>query len=632
MENQGLSTANAKALWTIYKESSDIIARDHRIPFGESNSVHRNSAAPNYIDKASKSKIVSTIANVAFGDDVRKVAESKGIKTKEGVLGAYNESLVFDLKNEYKARAENFDAGGAVNGQYANINIQNMQRLNELGLVCLVDGVIQPIYNKVFKTFVSPVQQFKRPWVVDFVYDDEAKIHIPLKEYRQNPDLIDRLSGTITPLIEVTMAATNGLINDNVFTEYNALPGVTPVPTEFNFARNPVNIVEVTYTKGSNPAVTEGILVRPIQTATQTLQTIGNIASYNIQFYLKDANGAITDIVVGDGSITQKGDLHIQFTGTDLVGSDNVVINSVKVSFRLPMLGNNKSRQVYSYKLEDMAYITYHDNFNTTFSQYFQDEYKEKTGEPLLETWTDTVTRTCTYNKDNYAIKFLVNKYEELKVSGALSLNNFHHRVRKGFTNTVDMNIADPGLTDYVTGVANTLGLGLNDMLTKMHLELLQDDNTAVLVSSRDTGVYFKNSDNTHNAGVKYIGSLSQEVAGISLPYELMRIAYGTYAGYYIASDDARFSTTVKTGHTFVDPNTGTSVTKDVPQHNIYVVPRPEDNKDTYTFLHGKEYLEHTTGTAEVGRDPSINYHLSYDMYEVNNLLGKVELLLKPQG
>ena len=260
MENQGLSTANAKALWTIYKESSDIIARDHRIPFGESNSVHRNSAAPNYIDKASKSKIVSTIANVAFGDDVRKVAESKGIKTKEGVLGAYNESLVFDLKNEYKARAENFDAGGAVNGQYANINIQNMQRLNELGLVCLVDGVIQPIYNKVFKTFVSPVQQFKRPWVVDFVYDDEAKIHIPLKEYRQNPDLIDRLSGTITPLIEVTMAATNGLINDNVFTEYNALPGVTPVPTEFNFARNPVNIVEVTYKKGSNPAVTEGLL------------------------------------------------------------------------------------------------------------------------------------------------------------------------------------------------------------------------------------------------------------------------------------------------------------------------------------------------------------------------------------
>ena len=614
------------------------------IPFGESASV----AALSHRDKSQTGKIVHNIANYVFGsEDAKKYAENKGFENKNEVVDTLNLSLLKNMKEAYIVKAENFNVHGVVPGQYALNDTNEMNcLLKDAALVGLVDGQIYPTYNKVFKVHVSPTDEVKRQYTVEYVLDPVTNRYYSLKEYRTNKDLRESF-GNVTPTysIEIPVPA-SGVVRGNLFDIHNAnmtAAGKTDklISKDYMYIRNQVKILKLEVSKAAaTPPIASTEHVVDIESVNNMGQS-GQMAGFTtaigsvISFTDPADKNKRTDTIEVTGQIFQDGKFSLTFIPEDLSGAGTpapYVVKKVWVTITLPMIGNNKGFQIGQTDTTIVKKIMNRENYVTTFSQYFQDQFKEKTNRNLLEEWTSTVTKALQLAKDGYAMDFIENRHKELKnvsagaaTSGTVVTNNALSRIRIGAETVVDMTVFNPEFDSRVGGVSTAFAETANDMLAGFRNEILQTDNTTIFLGSDTAAYWIKNENGTHNGYLQYVGSLAQDVHGIAIKDELMRIKVGTYAGYFIVSDDPRFKKTME------NYQSGTPTTKRGVE-SIFLIPRPEPNKETFIFGEGREYLEHTTGTVEAFRDQSLNYHTGFQIFEYNAVIGKIILKLKPNA
>ena len=608
------------------------------IPFGESASI----AALSNRDKNQTKKIVHNIANYVFGsEDSRAAAESAGYELKEGSVSRFELGLLENMKESYIIRAENFNVHGMVPGQYALNDTNEVNcMLRDAALVGMVDGQVYPTYNKVFKVHVSPTDQVQRQYTQEYILDPITQRYYSLKEYRVNKTLRDAF-GNVTPSYDIEVAIpASGVMSGNLIEIHNAAMTAAGkldklIPKDYMYIRNIIKILKIQVEKSGTitdhiiDIETTGLMAQSGQMPAFTA-SIGSVVSFTDP---SDKN-KLADTIEITGQVFQNGKFSLTFIPEDVSGGTKpYTVKKVWVTITLPMLGNNNAFQVGQTNTTIIKKIMNRENFNTTFSQYFQDQYKEKTQRNLLEEWTSTVTKALQLKKDGFAMDFIERRHKQLKnitaaaVSGPkVVTNNALSNTRIGAEATVDMTIFNPKFDSKVGGVSTAFAETANDMLAGIRNELLQTDNTTVFLGGDTTAYWIKNENGTHNGYLQYVGSISQEVHGIAIKDELMRIKVGTYAGYFIVSDDPRF---VKKTAGYTPPG-GTATKRGV--ETIYLIPRPEPNKDTFIFAEGREYLEHTTGTKEVGFDQSLNYHVGFEMFEYNAIIGKIILKLEPNA
>ena len=610
------------------------------IPFGESVST----AALMNRDQNETSKIVHNIANTVFGgEELARAAENKGFDTKDASTDAFNINLLKTMKENYIAKAESFTVYGTPGpGQYAlndgnKINCQ----LKDAALVGLVDGQVYPTYNKFLKVQVSPTDTVKREYNVEYILDPVSKRYYSLKDYRNNKALRDSF-GNVTPeyAIEVTVPA-SGVVSGNLFDIHNAAMTAAGtldklISKDYMYIRNQVKILNLEIVKGAGTPVKISTDFESTGFPAQSGQMLGQTASIAKVITITDATDKdkIADTIRLSGQIFQNGEFDLTFIAADLSGAGKPYkVNKVWVTIVLPMIGNNESFMVGSTSTVMVKEIMHRENYSTTFSQYFQDQYKEKTQRNLLEQWTSTVTKSLQLKKDAYAIDQIIKRQAELELNttalattGAVVTNNALGETKIGVSETIDLTNFNAKFDSRVGGASTAFAETSNAMLANIRNQLLQTDTTTVFLGGDTSAYWIKNENGTHNGYLQYVGSLAQEVHGIAIKSELMRIKVGTYAGYFVTTDDPRFVQVAKN----YTPAGGTPTTRGV--ETIYVIPRPEANKDTFIFGEGREYLEHTTGTPEAGRDQSLNYHTGFQLFEYNAILGKITMKLEPRS
>lgn len=611
---------NAKALVAI-AESMNPYLRSQNLgldKFGES-------AIMNVGPKQMKS-LVKNLADNAFKKDTIGAAENAGLNTNASINAKVKNEVSEKSKGEYIARGENY----LIQSQHSGGVLSNITTYQQLFLTALIQGTVQPVYSKIFKTIVDPSPIIVRTISYPKIIDHQGNVAPMIDVINDNKKILEITSGAGAN-IKFSIPVTGQKIELNILDEYDRQLGTAK---KAHGPRNYINrgweILSMVYdVSGTDKEIP--IHAVSMENHTQSGEISNSVGAINTTLYSTDKTAFPKDIDIY-GRILQNGDTKITVTDPK--------VKSLKIKFNLPPVGVQNPYTVQHVNAKYQKSIEQNAKASCTLNDMFLDDHVFYVGKDALELFSTDVLEITTAQKDAYTLDHVDRDIEELRKSPNqpfVNSDSYHEgATRKGlFEDVLDMNVAAETLRlNDASTTANNLMLAqrLFKLLNKIDIFMNPKERNFTLYSASAGVQWMKDAYGNNVSKFNIVGNAGNEIAGISTLYDVIRCNVGElYNVNYVATNRKKVKEEVKTNADY--PNIIPAGKKaKIEELDIYINPAFEDTKDTYLMVSGKEYLTEGTGTAEDPASPSLNYQHRFDLIQFNKVFGLMKFTELPNS
>lgn len=565
--------------------------------------------------------LVKAVAETAFLNEKVSIGESAGLMTNESKNAKFRGELVDKIKKEYVARAENL----LLQSQHSGGVLSNITTYQQLYMVALIQGVIQPSYSKIFKTVVDPNPIFTRsisyPRIIDHLGNAAPLIDV-INDKKRILELTQGAGANITFGLEVQ----GQKIEKNILDAYRNNMASQNVPANFgprNFINRGFKITSMKYEDGGQVKVIP-INFTSMENHSQSGEISDTVGTINLSLS-PTATGVTTKIDIF-GRVLANGDVKIA------VSDPNV--KELEFKFNLPPVGVQNPYTVQHINSKFQESITQNAKASCTLNEMFLDDHVFYVNKDAIETFNTDVVMITNGQKDAFAFD-TVDKLEAELAEGTTHAfindsNYFEGPTRKKlFSDVLDMNVvATTARLNDASTTANNLMLAqrLFKVLNNIDLFMNPKERNFTIYSASAGVQWLKDAYGNNVSKFNMIGSVGNEIAGITTPYDILRTTVGEiYNVNYVATNrevvEVEEADHTKYGTNGFIPNNQKA---NLETTTFHVIPTFEEEKDTLLMVSGKEYLTEGTGTAEDPASPSLNYQHRFDMLKMNKVLGKL--------
>ena len=574
----------------------------------------------------SLSLLAKKYADVTFGEDIQKAKAESGMSSDAGINASVKEGLLGRLKAEYTARVDNSFNKKYKEQAFAESHVGTYQStlfssggtlrpMDQLGAVALVQAVIQPVYNKIMKTFVETapnhIRQFDKP---TFLTADGQVLGF--FDTINDSDKLDALFSGSNLKCELPVKIPAGGYNKNIIDEYSTLMG-KPIGTSKNFINRGVKVTKVKIS-----GVEYGIDVTSTGNSTQSGQDTSTIATLN--FKVTDKSHPSAPAIKVAGTVTAD--------GVTFIAASDPALTELTLEFVLPPIDQQGGFTIapkanfYQIPLDRYA------RGNFTLNEQLLADYKAILQKDGVEQFTSTIVTTVNAKKDNDALKRMQEMVEFGKAQAALTGSiyenpeNMSSSLTSFGSSEFDANVADLGFVNtyqkYNLGLAQQLMTEAN----KMDVAFNPSKREFSIVTS-SLGVQRVNTaGNTIATELSMTGNIVEDgIAGIGTSaYTLNRVKIGeNYVGYIVGSNRG----IIASKDVSVTTPAGA---KKVKEHTYWMKPDFEETQDTMAFINGAEYFTEGTGNAAMPNSKTINYETRYGIATYSQTIAEVTLKEMP--
>ena len=570
--------------------------------------------------------LVKNLADNAFKKDVIGAAENAGLNTNAGINAKVKKEVSDKNKAEFVARGENY----LIQSQHSGGVLSNITTYQQLFLTSLIQGTVQPVYSKIFKTIVDPspiiVRTISYPKIIDHLGNVAPMIDV----INDNKKILEMTSGAGAN-IKFSIPVTGQKIELNILSEYDRQLGTSK---KSHGPRNYINrgweILSMVYDdNGTDKEVP--IHAVSMENHTQSGEISNSVGVINTTMYSSDKSVYANDIDIY-GRILQNGDVKISVTDPK--------VKSLKIKFNLPPVGVQNPYTIQHVNAKYQKSIEQNAKATCTLNEMFLDDHVFYVGKDALELFSTDVLEITTAQKDSYALTRVDQDIEELRKSPNqpfVNSDSYHEgATRKGlFEDVLDMNVAADTLRlNDASTTANNLMLAqrLFKLLNKIDIFMNPKERNFTLYSASAGVQWMKDAYGNNVSKFNIVGNAGNEIAGISTLYDVIRCNVGElYNVNYVATNRKKVKEEVKTNADYPKIIPAGKKAK-IEELDIYINPAFEDTKDTYLMVSGKEYLTEGTGTAEDPASPSLNYQHRFDLIQFNKVIGLMKFIELPNS
>lgn len=557
--------------------------------------------------------LVKTFSNKVFAGEKVAAGENAGAGTNDALRAKVKLDFANKLEREYIARAEHV----LLDTQTSGGVLSNITTHQQLYMVALVQGVIQPTYNKIFDTVVDPSPVFIRQINVPEFIDHTNKAHILADVINDNEKILALTStanATLDFSLDFTAKTDYTEIKANIIDAFQAASGSGPnIASPRNFMNRGFKLVSIVYNDSGKKTIP--VNWTSSENHTQSGEISDNVGA--VTCTLKAAAPGGTDIEIY-GKVTANGDVK-------LICND-LKVESIKISFNLPPVGIQNPFTTRDRIGKFQEALKENAKAQCTLNEMFLDDHNFYLQKDAIELFTSRVITLTNAKKDAYCLKQVDELISELNVAETPAFTNeenyFNSVFRsRFFGDTLDMNAVDAGLIDATNANNLMLAQRLYKLLNKMDVFMNPQEKNFTLYSDSAFAQWLKDAYGNTVSKFNIVGN-ANEIAGISTPYDIIRTTIGDfYSANYIATNRLKPKTETINGPLGKVP---TGKKADIDVSDLYAIPNFEDDKDTLVFVSGKEYLTEGTGTAEDPASPSLNYQHRFDLMKMNRVIGKM--------
>lgn len=611
---------NAKALVAI-AESMNPYLRSQNLgldKFGQS-------AIMNVGPKQMKS-LIRNLADNAFKKDTIGAAENAGLNTNASINTKIKNEVSENSRKEYVARGENY----LIQSQHSGGVLSNITTYQQLFLTALIQGTVQPVYSKIFKTIVDPSPIIVRTISYPKIIDHQGNVAPMIDVINDNKKILEITSGAGAN-IKFSIPVTGQKIELNILDEYDRQLGTAK---KAHGPRNYINrgweILSMVYdVSGTDKEVP--IHAVSMENHTQSGEISNSVGAINTTLYSTDKSVFPKDIDIY-GRILQNGDTKITVTDPK--------VKSLKIKFNLPPVGVQNPYTVQHVNAKYQKSIEQNAKASCTLNDMFLDDHVFYVGKDALELFSTDVLEITTAQKDAYTLDHVDRDIEELRKSPNqpfVNSDSYHEgATRKGlFEDVLDMNVAAETLRlNDASTTANNLMLAqrLFKLLNRIDIFMNPKERNFTLYSASAGVQWMKDAYGNNVSKFNIVGNAGNEIAGISTLYDVIRCNVGElYNVNYVATNRKRVKEEIKTNADYPSIIPAGKKAK-IEELDIYINPAFEDTKDTYLMVSGKEYLTEGTGTGEDPASPSLNYQHRFDLIQFNKVFGLMKFTELPNS
>lgn len=578
------------------------------------------------VDAAQMKGIIKSLADKAFEKERVGAAENAGLNTNQAINVKVRNDIAESSRKEFVARGENF----LIQSQHSGGVLSNITTYQQLYLTALIQGVVQPVYSKIFKTIVDPAPIIMRSISFPKIIDHKGNVAPMIDVINDNKKILEMTSGAGAN-IRFSIPVTGQKIELNILDEYNRQLGTAK---KAHGPRNYINrgweILSMVYdVNGTDKEVP--IHAVSMENHTQSGEISNSVGAINTTLYSTDKTAFANDIDIY-GRILQNGDTKITVTDPK--------VKSLKIKFNLPPVGVQNPYTIQHVNAKYQKSIEQNAKASCTLNEMFLDDHVFYVGKDALELFSTDVLEITTAQKDAFTLDKVDRDIEELRKSPNqpfVNSDSYHEgATRKGlFEDVLDMNVAAETLRlNDASTTANNLMLAqrLFKLLNKIDIFMNPKERNFTLYSASAGVQWMKDAYGNNVSKFNIVGNAGNEIAGISTLYDVIRCNVGElYNVNYVATNRKRVKEEVKTNADY--PNIIPAGKKaKIESLDIYINPAFEDTKDTYLMVSGKEYLTEGTGTAEDPASPSLNYQHRFDLLQFNKVFGLMKFTELPNS
>ena len=570
--------------------------------------------------------LVKNLADYAFRKETVGAAENAGLNTNAAINSKVRNEVASKSKKEYVARGENF----LLQSQHSGGVLSNITTYQQLYLTALIQGTVQPVYSKIFKTIVDPSPIIVRTISYPKIIDHKGNVAPMIDVINDNKKILEMTSGAGAN-IKFNIPVTGQKIELNILDEYDRQLGTAK---KAHGPRNYINrgweILSMIYDdNGTDKEIP--IHAVSMENHTQSGEISNSIGVINTTLYSTDKSAYANDIDIY-GRILQNGDTKITVTDTK--------VKSLKIKFNLPPVGIQNPYTIQHVNAKYQKSIEQNAKASCTLNELFLDDHVFYVGKDALELFSTDVLEITTAQKDSYALTHVDRDIEELRKSPNqpfVNSDSYHEgATRKGlFEDVLDMNVAAETLRlNDASTTANNLMLAqrLFKLLNKIDIFMNPKERNFTLYSASAGVQWMKDAYGNNVSKFNIVGNAGNEIAGISTLYDVIRCNVGElYNVNYVATNRKTVKEEVKTNADYPGIIPVGKKAK-IEELDIYINPAFEDTKDTYLMVSGKEYLTEGTGTAEDPASPSLNYQHRFDLIQFNKVIGLMKFTELPNS
>lgn len=570
-------------------------------------------------------KLVKNYANQAFANDMKATGEAAGAGNAYAVNAKIKANVSEKIKQEYIARAEH----ALLDTQTSGGVMTDITTHQQLYMVALLQGTIQPTYSKIFKTVVDPNPVYVRQINVPKLIDHNGKAHI-LADVLNDNKLINELTESVVSDTTFELSFASKEINANIIDQFNAAVGSGKIKaTEKNFLNRGFKIKSIIYdNSGTDIEIPVDYTATEIHTQSGEISDTVGVVNIRLQPNPKYTGAPTTDINIFGP---------VQMDGTVKLSTNDAKVKKIKITFNLPPVGMQNPYTVQHVISKYQETINKHTKATCQLNEMFLQDHVFYLGKEAVELFNESVFQITNAKKDAYALEEVEKLIADIKESKPMyqNLDNyFNGPTRQLYAEkTIRMNETNNMFIDALNANNMQLSITMFDLMNDIDLAINPRERNFTIYSASRAAKWMKDAYGNMQAKFNLVGNAGNEVAGIFTPYDLSRITVGDlYSANYIASNRIKAENVTIDGGTAGLGLVPANMKSDVEQYDYTVITAFEDDKDSLLFISGKEFLTEGTGTSEDPASPSLNYQHRYQMIKMNKVIGRLHFQELPQS
>lgn len=559
-------------------------------------------------------KMVKYLGDTAFRTDLMSAGENSGLGTNAAMNAKVKSEIVDSAKKEYVARAENLliqtpNSSGLVNPITTH---------QQFYAVALVQGVVQPVSNKIVPTIVTEDPIYAREISYPILIDSEGKSH-NLAVVLNDDEKLLRLTSASSAHVVFETAFTNKEVDINLIDEYNASVGSgQQIAGPRNYVNRGAKIVSITYDDaGTEKEVKTNYTIRENQTQSAEFSDFVG----KIYLTLTPESSTKKEIIIMGG---------IKVDGSVKLTCNDANVKKISIAFNLPPVGIQSPFDISWANGVFQEQITQTITASMSLNPSMMKDYSFYTGQDQMETFQTQVLTTAVHRIDAYFFRgadLLVKELEdEIKHPQEYSNkeNYFEDPTRKLLDKRVlDMAKVEHWYDEGIQGHNQYLARVLYEMMNKMDVHLNPQERRYTMYSDSALAQWLKDPYGAVASNFNIIGNANQEIAGLVTPYDIIRMQVGSFYPVSYVATNRRKATTEE-----VQPGPNNKLSSGEVGlrmvHEMTVIPDYEESKDTMIMAKGKEFLYEGTGTAIDPASASLNYISRFELIKMNKVIGRL--------